>query len=399
MGFHQRPCDGAGPRRVARSRALLSAALTLGDGAQVYGRLRTARAAAARSNRGAGGSAPARRMISDTPLLAGEMHYPRIPRAYWEARLKMAYAMGLDAVSTYVFWNLHEPSAGCVRFLRRERRRGVRADRRASRACTSFCGRDRTSAPSGISAVFRRGCSPANRSRCGRRMKRYMSPVRRWLKRLGRGTRAAAAFARRADPGRAARKRIRRIRRRASRISKRCATRSDDAGFAASPYYTIDQPGDLERGSLPGVADRRNLRSRRSRARPRDAARAASGRTADLRRVLGGLVRPLGGAASAHRSREPGARLEMDARTRLLGKHLHVSRRHELRVLERREFAPIRCRINPTRPATTTTPRSTKPGARRRSIEPFATSSRANAAWIRDRSPNSRVRWRSLRSN
>jgi beta-galactosidase len=33
------------------------------------------------------------------------MHYPRIPREYWRARLRMARAMGLNAITTYVFWN------------------------------------------------------------------------------------------------------------------------------------------------------------------------------------------------------------------------------------------------------------------------------------------------------
>ena len=41
-------------------------------------------------------------------IISGEMHYPRIPREYWRARLKMARAMGLNAVTTYVFWNEHE---------------------------------------------------------------------------------------------------------------------------------------------------------------------------------------------------------------------------------------------------------------------------------------------------
>jgi beta-galactosidase len=45
-------------------------------------------------------------------VISGEMHYPRIPREYWRARLKMARAMGLNAVTTYVFWNEHEPTPG-----------------------------------------------------------------------------------------------------------------------------------------------------------------------------------------------------------------------------------------------------------------------------------------------
>lgn len=45
-------------------------------------------------------------------VISGEMHYPRVPRAYWRDRLKMAKAMGLNTISTYVFWNLHEPHPG-----------------------------------------------------------------------------------------------------------------------------------------------------------------------------------------------------------------------------------------------------------------------------------------------
>jgi beta-galactosidase len=43
-------------------------------------------------------------------ILSGELHYARIPREYWHARLKMAKAMGLNTIATYVFWNVHEPT-------------------------------------------------------------------------------------------------------------------------------------------------------------------------------------------------------------------------------------------------------------------------------------------------
>src|SRR5438067_8188806 len=43
-------------------------------------------------------------------ILSGELHYARIPREYWHARLKMARAMGPNTVATYVFWNVHEPT-------------------------------------------------------------------------------------------------------------------------------------------------------------------------------------------------------------------------------------------------------------------------------------------------
>ncbi len=49
-------------------------------------------------------------------IISGEMHYPRIPREYWRARLKMAKAMGLNTITTYVFWNVHEPTPGVYDF-------------------------------------------------------------------------------------------------------------------------------------------------------------------------------------------------------------------------------------------------------------------------------------------
>ncbi len=45
-------------------------------------------------------------------MISGEMHYPRVPREAWRARIKMAKAMGLNTIGTYVFWNLHEPQKG-----------------------------------------------------------------------------------------------------------------------------------------------------------------------------------------------------------------------------------------------------------------------------------------------
>ena len=45
-------------------------------------------------------------------IRSAEIHYPRVPRAYWRDRLQKARAMGLNTVQTYVFWNLHEPEPG-----------------------------------------------------------------------------------------------------------------------------------------------------------------------------------------------------------------------------------------------------------------------------------------------
>lgn len=39
---------------------------------------------------------------------AAELHYPRIPREYWEHRIQMCKALGMNTICLYVFWNAHE---------------------------------------------------------------------------------------------------------------------------------------------------------------------------------------------------------------------------------------------------------------------------------------------------
>lgn len=43
---------------------------------------------------------------------AAELHYPRIPRPYWEHRIKMCKALGMNTICLYVFWNIHEQKEG-----------------------------------------------------------------------------------------------------------------------------------------------------------------------------------------------------------------------------------------------------------------------------------------------
>lgn len=49
-------------------------------------------------------------------IKAGEMHFARIPREYWEHRIEMVKAQGMNAVCIYVFWNFHEPQPGAFNF-------------------------------------------------------------------------------------------------------------------------------------------------------------------------------------------------------------------------------------------------------------------------------------------
>lgn len=53
-------------------------------------------------------------LLNNKPFVvkAAELHYPRIPRAYWEHRIKMCKALGMNTICLYVFWNIHEQREG-----------------------------------------------------------------------------------------------------------------------------------------------------------------------------------------------------------------------------------------------------------------------------------------------
>ena len=47
---------------------------------------------------------------------AAEVHYPRIPHPYWDHRIKMCKALGMNTLCLYVFWNIHEQREGVFDF-------------------------------------------------------------------------------------------------------------------------------------------------------------------------------------------------------------------------------------------------------------------------------------------
>ena len=57
-------------------------------------------------------------MLNGKPFVvkAAEVHYPRIPRPYWEHRIKMCKALGMNTLCLYVFWNIHEQKEGVYDF-------------------------------------------------------------------------------------------------------------------------------------------------------------------------------------------------------------------------------------------------------------------------------------------
>ncbi len=57
-------------------------------------------------------------MLNGQPFIvkAAEVHYPRIPRPYWEHRIQMCKALGMNTVCIYIFWNIHEQKEGVFDF-------------------------------------------------------------------------------------------------------------------------------------------------------------------------------------------------------------------------------------------------------------------------------------------
>lgn len=57
-------------------------------------------------------------LLNGEPFIvkAAELHYPRIPRPYWEQRIKLCKALGMNTICLYVFWNAHEQQPGQYNF-------------------------------------------------------------------------------------------------------------------------------------------------------------------------------------------------------------------------------------------------------------------------------------------
>ena len=57
-------------------------------------------------------------LLNGKPFIvkAAEVHYPRIPRPYWEHRIQMCKALGMNTLCLYVFWNIHEQREGEFNF-------------------------------------------------------------------------------------------------------------------------------------------------------------------------------------------------------------------------------------------------------------------------------------------
>ncbi len=184
-------------------------------------------------------------------IISGEMHYARIPREYWRDRLKMARAMGLNTISTYIFWNLHEPRPGVydfsgqldvAEFVREAQEEGLLVILRPGPyVCAEW---DLGGLPAWLLAepsIVLRSNDP-----------KFMDPVARWLKRLGQEL--APLQATRGGPIIAV------------QVENEYGSFDSDKhymqhihdlvasnGFGESLLYTADGPEQLPSGALPGV--------------------------------------------------------------------------------------------------------------------------------------------------
>ncbi|MGC1782039.1 MAG: glycoside hydrolase family 35 protein [Acidobacteriaceae bacterium] len=184
-------------------------------------------------------------------IISGEMHYSRIPREYWRDRLKKARAMGLNTISTYVFWNVQEPRPGVydlsgnndvAAFIRMAQEEGLYVILRPGPyVCAEW---DLGGYPAWLLAdpnVVLRSSDPS-----------FMVPAKRWLMRLGKEL--APLQASRGGPIIAV------------QIENEYGSFGKDhnymrqirntivqSGLGEVLLYTADGPEELSNGALPGV--------------------------------------------------------------------------------------------------------------------------------------------------
>ena len=190
-------------------------------------------------------------------IISGEMHYARIPREYWRERLRFAKAMGLNTISTYTFWNLHEPQPGgfdfsgqndVAAFVRLAKAEGMYVILRPGPyVCSEW---DLGGLPAWLLA------DPGTVLRSTD--ERFMRPAERWIARLGQEL-AGQQFA---SGGPII----------AVQVENEYGSFENDAeylrriynalraaGFDKSLLYTADGPAQLAAGTLPGVPAAVNL--------------------------------------------------------------------------------------------------------------------------------------------
>ena len=182
-------------------------------------------------------------------IVSGEMHYPRIPRAYWRDRLRMAKAMGLNAITTYVFWNEHEPSPGVydfsgnndvAEFIREAQQEGLYVILRPGPyICAEWD-------LGGLPAWLLKDPSMVLRSSDPK----FIAPTERWMKRLGQELASLQV-------GNGGPILLVQVENEYGSFGEDHAYMEQihhmlvDAGFTKAQLYTADGPEEIAKGSLP----------------------------------------------------------------------------------------------------------------------------------------------------
>ena len=187
-------------------------------------------------------------------ILSGEIEYARVPRAEWADRLRKVHAMGLNTITVYVFWNLHEPRPGVYDFSGQN---DVAGFLRAAQA-------------EGLYVVLRPGpyvCAewdlggyPAwllkdHGMELRSLQPQYMAAARRWMLRLGQEL--APLQASRGGPVIAVQVENEygsfQVPEDGGAYMRAMETLVREAGFGESLLYTADGADELAKGSLPGL--------------------------------------------------------------------------------------------------------------------------------------------------
>jgi beta-galactosidase len=184
-------------------------------------------------------------------IISGEMHYPRIPREYWHDRLKKARAMGLNTITTYVFWNLHEPKPGeydfsgqldVAAYIRAAQQEGLNVILRPGPyVCAEW---DLGGFPAWLLADAKMVLRDDN--------PQFMKPVERWLNRLGKElaplqiTHGGPIIAVQVENEYGSFGND-------HQYMKRIQEMLIGAGLGEALMYTADGPEQLKDGTLPGV--------------------------------------------------------------------------------------------------------------------------------------------------
>ena len=195
-------------------------------------------------------------------ILSGEIEYARIPRADWRDRLRKIRAMGLNTITVYVFWNLHETRPGVfdfsgrkdvAEFLREAQQQGLYVVLRPGPyVCAEW---DLGGYPAWLlkpsempgaeePAILLRSSQPA-----------YLAAVRRWMNRLGQEL--APLQASRGGPILAVQVENEYgsfdVQQNGPAYLDQMLKIIRDAGFGQSLLYTADGGEELAGGSIPGL--------------------------------------------------------------------------------------------------------------------------------------------------